>query len=328
MRLSRRFVLAGGFAGAACVLPFIAQGASLNFTSPAEKLMLSTIRIVGIDKRGKAKKFGSGFFYRLRADDGAAHDIIVTNKHVVDDMVGVDLAFHPKSADGDRARVLHVPGRVGEGWIGHPNDDVDLCALPLSTALGDIKDSVTYEAIEETMLPTPAQLAAFDAIEEVLMIGYPNGLWDRRNNLPLLRRGATASHPATPYFVDEMKDVPLTVIDIAAFPGSSGSPVFIFNPNGYTDKTGVRFEQARIVLIGVLAAGPTMESDGEILVDDAPTQTNVAPRINAPINLGYIVNASQLAELKAETLRTLTPPAAPSLSSSSLAPPPALTTNP
>ena len=40
------------------------------------------------------------------------------------------------------------------------------------------------------------------AVEEILMIGYPNGLWDAVNNYPLIRRGVTASHPAVDFDVD------------------------------------------------------------------------------------------------------------------------------
>ena len=283
-----------------------ARAAFLQPTTLTEKLMLATIRIDGVDKRSRATKFGSGFFYRIAAPDGGAHDVIITNKHVLEGIEGVDLAFHTSADDGaNGSQMIHVRGKLGAPWIAHPDKEVDLCALVLADALGPQRGRVFYHALDETHLPSARQMAEFDAIEDVLMVGYPQGLWDMRNNLPLLRRGSTASHPAIPYYIDEMKDVPLTVVDIAAFPGSSGSPVFIFNPHGYTDKFGVRREERRAILIGVLAAGPLMENDGEILIDDAPTQTNVAPRVNMPINLGYIINASQLSALAASVTRQI-----------------------
>lgn len=73
------------------------------------------------------------------------------------------------------------------------------------------------------------------AVEEILMVGYPNGLWDSVNNYPLIRRGITASHPAVDFEVD---GVPTTVVDAACFPGSSGSPVILHNVGTYTDKKG------------------------------------------------------------------------------------------
>jgi len=57
------------------------------------------------------------------------------------------------------------------------------------------------------------------------MIGYPNGLWDHVNNLPLIRRGITASHPGVDYQIEGQNGPGVTVIDMACFPDSSGSPV-------------------------------------------------------------------------------------------------------
>ena len=73
-------------------------------------------------------------------------------------------------------------------------------------------------------MPDATALAKLNAVEEIMMIGYPNGLWDAKNNLPIVRRGITG----TPAFVD-YNDKPEFVIDAACFPGSSGSPVFIVN---------------------------------------------------------------------------------------------------
>lgn len=61
------------------------------------------------------------------------------------------------------------------------------------------------------------------------MIGYPNGLWDSQNNLPIIRRGITATSVKKDY--NGKKEF---LIDAAVFPGSSGSPVFIFNEGSYS----------------------------------------------------------------------------------------------
>ena len=57
-------------------------------------------------------------------------------------------------------------------------------------------------------------------VEDVLMIGYPNGLWDTTHNMPIIRRGTIATDIKLDY--NEKKEF---VIDAACFPGSSGSPV-------------------------------------------------------------------------------------------------------
>jgi hypothetical protein len=37
----------------------------------------------------------------------------------------------------------------------------------------------------QDMIPSEEVYKDLNAVEEILMIGYPNGLWDEINNLPL-----------------------------------------------------------------------------------------------------------------------------------------------
>ena len=46
------------------------------------------------------------------------------------------------------------------------------------------------------MVATTTDLEALDFAEEVLVIGYPNALWDEANNLPLFSKGIASTHPA------------------------------------------------------------------------------------------------------------------------------------
>jgi hypothetical protein len=54
-------------------------------------------------------------------------------------------------------------------------------------------------SFSKKMIPTEEDLADLTAVEDVLMVGYPLGLWDQRNNLPIFRRGITATHSAVDY---------------------------------------------------------------------------------------------------------------------------------
>lgn len=65
------------------------------------------------------------------------------------------------------------------------------------------------------------------------MIGYPIGLWDDVNNLPLIRKGITSIHPAI-----DFRGRSIGVADLACFHGSSGSPILIANEGMYGTKTG------------------------------------------------------------------------------------------
>ena len=44
-----------------------------------------------------------------------------------------------------------------------------------------------YKATQLSQLVTAEAAAQLNAVEEILMVGYPDGLWDEANNLPVAR---------------------------------------------------------------------------------------------------------------------------------------------
>ena len=132
-------------------------------------------------------------------------------------------------------------------------------------------------------------LSELNAVENILMVGYPNGLWDSKNNLPLFRTGITA----TPPFID-YEHKPEFIIDCACFTGSSGSPIFLVNEGSYSKKGGGITIGNRFKLLGVLYAGPQQEAEGDIKIIPIPTVSKGKAIIEMPINLGYCIKADQL----------------------------------
>ncbi len=144
--------------------------------------------------------------------------------------------------------------------------------------------------LDGSVVPADAELQALDVVEDITMVGYPNGLWDRTNNLPIFRRGATATHPGV-----DWNGKPEFLIDAACFPGSSGSPVFLFNNTGFADKNGnVTLGGTRLKLLGVLYAGPQHVASGQIAVLPVPTVAKPVVLTSMPINLGIVVKAKAL----------------------------------
>ena len=56
-------------------------------------------------------------------------------------------------------------------------------------------------------------------------------------------------------------------------------------------------DRTRVMLLGVLFSGPTMQADGKIVVRNIPTATEPVAQINLMMNLGYIVKSKELAAL-------------------------------
>ena len=87
---------------------------------------------------------------------------------------------------------------------------------------------------------------------------------------------------------------------MACFPGSSGSPIFILNENGYSNRIGETYlGRQRVMLIGVLYGGPVYTAEGELRVVNIPT-SNQTVLSQTPImtNLGYYIKVSELQEFK------------------------------
>ena len=85
-----------------------------------------------------------------------------------------------------------------------------------------------YINLSQGVIGSPEALSSLAPIEDITMIGYPNGLWDEVNNLPIVRRGITATSANGKY-----QGKTEFLIDAACFPGSSGSPVFVYNNGSY-----------------------------------------------------------------------------------------------
>ena len=269
--------------------------------SPSEQLTYSTVRIECTYKNGEMGT-GTGFFFRFKEDKKTEQyiPVIITNKHVVKNAVKGKLTISKADKSGHPLDSSHHNIELNNFeslWKNHPDDNVDLCAIPIGPYINDAINSgisLFYVSLEKSLLPTKEQLSDFSALEDILMIGYPNGIWDHVNNKPILRTGVTATHPNFDY--QGKKEI---MIDAACFPGSSGSPVFIFNEGGYTDKKGNLFMgKNRVILLGILFSGPQQTTAGEIKVVDIPTSQKPISVSLIPINLGNIIKSERIIELE------------------------------
>lgn len=268
-----------------------------NNLSVSEQLMYSTVRIECLLANGQGST-GTGFFFRFLESGDIHVPCIVTNKHVVTGAIEGRIIFTLEDDHGDPINTEHMPvtyNNFENRWIFHPEADIDLCVLPIGDIIQQIEEEkgrkVFYRSFDKSLIPPFEQLNQLSAIEDITMIGYPNGLWDKVNNLPIIRKGVTATHPKFNHNGREE-----FVIDAACYPGSSGSPVLVFNQGTYSNGNNVHVG-TRALLLGILFAGPQFTSTGEIVVLNVPTSRPISVA-HIPMNLGYVVKSHKLLDFE------------------------------
>ncbi len=265
--------------------------------SPSEQLPYTTVRIECDTPIGRST--GTGFYFEFCRKGDHCVPAIVTNKHVIAGSTTGRFHLH-LSENSDSVPTTHTDFIVTDFqtyWIGHPNADIDLCVMPISHLLRFSEEQgkmLFYIPMDERWLLSETDLTDLTAIEEVVMVGYPNGIWDHVNNMPLFRRGVTATHPNTDYCGRRE-----FMIDAACFPGSSGSPVLLYNSGNYTNRKGNVIFGSRIMLMGVLYAGPQHTATGEIVIETIPTVSKPVAISRIPNNLGLIIKAELLKDFEA-----------------------------
>lgn len=257
-----------------------------------ELFSYSTTRIE-CELNNGGRSTGTGFFIFLNnfENEEETHRVaIVTNKHVVKDAKKGKLTLTTKK-NGEIQNTEHfnIPHENFESaWIPHPDDSIDLCILNFNTYENVFKGNgieLFYTPIPIQLIPDDNILDAFDTLEDVFMIGYPDGIWDSYNNKPIFRKGVTATDYRFNY-----NNAPEFIIDIAVFGGSSGSPVLA--KKRFRDQNDN--EISKTFLLGILYAGFQHTANGEIKIVQIPQNQKAIIQTSIPNNLGIVIKANQL----------------------------------
>lgn len=262
----------------------------MNLSDLSTQLLFTTVPLWAELPTGKSS--ATAFIYNapIEGKPDQSIPLLVTNHHAVNNAKRVVVEFVERKGDmPDTTKKLFVEVDLGQ-LKKYSDSKNDLAAAPIGSLLNSreaIGQPLFFRSIDPSLVPAPDVFSELAAMEEIVFIGYPSGLRDEKNSIPLIRRGITS----TPVWND-FQGSPHFLIDAGVFPGSSGSPVFILNQGAYATKSGLSIGN-RILFLGVLSETMLRQSNtevylgiGKVLRSDVVAQflSNVARTLAEPTN--------------------------------------------
>jgi hypothetical protein len=267
-----------------------------------ENLIFSTAKLSATTTSG-SNRIGTSFIYTLH-DGERLYPFAVTNWHVVKGTERFSLTF---PAGRGTAGALGG-GMVAEflssekDWIRHQDPSIDLACIPIAQAVEDSKatgSELFFRSLDPGMLMRQVHYSVVDAIEDVVVVGYPSGLIDPVHLLPIVRKGITA----TPLEVD-YGGKPEFLVDASIFPGSSGSPVFLDKTHQtFTREDGTGEMIGTVFLVGVVSATFTRNDDATVTAIDIPVMSGPTVRSKQMIDIGVVIKAHCVQEMIVHALK-------------------------
>ena len=239
---------------------------------------------------------GTSFFYDGYLGDassGVSIPMLITNKHVIGNATGGTVRLlRAENGEPSLGNSVEINFHATD-WVGHPDPYVDVTAVAIGGVLAQLEQQGTpvfFRQITRDLLPAPEVIDDLDVVEPVTFVGYPASLFDTANLTPIIRRGTTATPIQLNYC-----DNPQFLIDASIFPGSSGSPVFIVNENGYRQGTSFVMGTSRVLFLGIVAAVHQQTSTGRIV-----TATTPQVQFDQMVDLGLVFKWTAVEETISE----------------------------
>lgn len=173
---------------------------------------------------------------------------LVTAKHVVIDPrtnnfidSGMLVFFNLKDGNIGSCSIDEIKKNYAVNWIFHENKDVDIAIIPFGLDL----QKYDVKTIPDSMfLDTERLFELYD----VFFLSYQPGIQSQKRILPVIRNGT----------ISLINDDKTFYIDAFAFPGNSGSPVFL-------KPSPIRFDEGGISVGGDQLGGKFIGIIGEYL---------------------------------------------------------------
>jgi V8-like Glu-specific endopeptidase len=164
---------------------------------------------------------GTGFLINDPTPDGRPRTVLVTANHVLNRMPGAEahIGYRVQDKDGGwRFDPQPITIRAGgaELWTHHSSRDV--AAITVKAPPEFAKAAIPVGWLAESDTFSKYNIGPGD---EMMVLGYPEGLSANGAGFPILRSGRVASP------VEAVTTSPTFLLDFRVFPGNSGGPVFI-----------------------------------------------------------------------------------------------------
>lgn len=165
---------------------------------------------------------GTGFLVQAPKADGTPRTVLITAAHVLDNMPGQNARIGYRfQGEGGAWRFSAQPLAIRQGalqlWVKNPTRDV--AAIEIKAPPEFAKAAIPLSWLADASDFDTAKVGPGD---EMMVLGYPEGLAANPAGFPILRSGRVASYPLTP-----VSEFPTFLLDFRVFSGNSGSPVFI-----------------------------------------------------------------------------------------------------
>ena len=242
----------------------------MNIQDIATQLLYTTVPIL-VSKRDGSISTATGFIFSVVESEQSSIPLLITNYHVLEGAAQgfIELHIGNNGIPSDKTVRVDFDQSIAES---NKLGQLDLVAIPIASAVNDLQTKgieLFYRSIDQSIIPDADIINEFSAIESVTFIGYPSSIYDQHNKMPIIRQGITATPIWNNFGGEEC-----FLIDAGVFPGSSGSPVFIYNQGAYPTANGISVG-SRLFFVGIIT---------QTLSRDEPNRKDY-------LNLGKVINS-------------------------------------
>lgn len=169
---------------------------------------------------------GTGFLINAPGPDGRPRTVLVTANHVFERMPGPEahIGYRVQEKDGGwryDPQPIIIRDAGNELWRHDPVHDVAVIEVAAPPAFAKAAIPLSWLAGGDAF----AQYGVGPG-DEMMVLGYPQGLSANSAGFPILRSGRVASP------IEPAGTSPTFLLDFRVFPGNSGGPVFLAPNSG------------------------------------------------------------------------------------------------